>query len=106
MLTNDCGTGFSTGAEKDEPWDWNRCLNIVVQATLKESMIESYLAPLTALASRFFHSWSAWNRFKKMQLQVLKGAEECSDDDSNANYDGDEDFDVGGEGQPCLKQVL
>ena len=32
--------------------------------------------------------------------------EELSDDESKADYDGDEDFGGGGEGQPCLKQVL
>ena len=31
--------------------------------------------------------------------------EERSDDESDADYDGDEDFDVGGEGQPRLKKV-
>ena len=32
--------------------------------------------------------------------------EECSDDESDADYDGDKDSDVGGEGQPRLKKVL
>ena len=64
------------------------------------------LAPLTTLAWRFSKSWSAWNWFKKTQLQILQWAEELSDDESDVDYDGDEDFIVGGEGQPCLKQVL
>ena len=110
MLTSDCGSDVLAGVEKDELWDWNRCachcLNIAVQAALKEPMIEVCLAPLMALARKFSYSWSAWNRLKKMQLHVLKWAEERSDDESDANYDGDEDFDVGGEGQPRLKQVL
>ena len=72
----------------------------------EEPMIEGCLAPLTALACRFSASQSVWNRFKKMQLQILKRAEELSDDESDADYNGDEDFNVGGEGQPCLKQVL
>ena len=41
-----------------------------------------------------------------MQLQILQRAEELNDDESNADYDGDEDLVVVGEGQPCLKQVL
>ena len=110
MLTSDCGSDVLAGAEKDELWDWNRCachcLNIAVQAALKEPMIEGCLAPLTALAHRFSKSRSAWNRFKKTQLQILQRAEELSDDESDADYDGDEDFVVGGEGQPRLKQVL
>ena len=68
-------------------------------------MIEDCLAPLTALACRFSYSRSAWNRFKKTQLKVLKRAE-CSDDESEADYDGDEDFDFVGEGQPRLNKVL
>ena len=69
ILTSDCGSDVSAGAEKEELWDWNRCvchcLNIAIQATLKEPMIEGCLAPLTALARRFSYSRSAWNRFKK-----------------------------------------
>ena len=60
-------------------------------------MIEGCLAPLMALAHKFSYNHSAWNWFKKMQLETLKRAEEHSNDESNADYDGDEDFDVGGE---------
>ena len=46
MLTNDCGSDMSAGAEKDELWDWDRCachcLNIAVQAALKEPVIEVF----------------------------------------------------------------
>ena len=110
MLNSDCGSDISAEAEKDELWDWNlcacHCLNIAVQVALKEPMIEGCLAPLMALAHRFSKNRSAWNRFKKTQLQILQRVEELSDDESDADYDGDEDFIVGGEGQPCLKQVL
>ena len=104
MLTSDCGSNVQVGAEKDELWDWNRCachcLNIAVQAALKEPMVEVYLAPLTPFPRRFSKSWNAWNRFKKTQLKLLQWVEELSDDKSYAVDDGDEDFDVGGEGQP------
>ena len=110
MLTSDCGSNFLAGAQKDDLWDWNRCachcLNIGVQAALKEPMIEGCLPPLTALAHRFSYSWIAWNRFKKMQLKTLKRAEERNDDDGDADYNEDEDFNVGGEGWPRLKKVL
>ena len=36
-------------------------------------------------------------------MQILQWAEELNDDESDANYDGDEDFDVGGEGHPPLE---
>ena len=41
-----------------------------------------------------------------MQLQILQRVEELRDDDSDADYDGDKDFVVGGEGQPHFKQVF
>ena len=69
-------------------------------------MIEGCLAPLTALTRRFPKNRSAWNRFKKTQLQILQRTEELSDDENEEDYDGDKDFVVGGEGQPHLKQVL
>ena len=104
ILTSDCGSEVSVGAKKQELLYWNccacPCLNIAIQAALKEPMREGCLAPLTALPSRFSKNWSAWNRFKKTLLKILQWAEELSDDESDADYDGDEDFDVGGEGQP------
>ena len=42
----------------------------------------------------------------KTQLQIPKWEEERSDDERCVDYDGDEDFDVGGEGQPRLEKVL
>ena len=110
VLTSNCGSDVLAGVEKDDLWDWNHCachcLNIAVQATLKEPIIDDYLASLTALGRRFSYRWSAWNRFKKTQLKILKWAEEHSDDESKADCDGEEDFDFGGEGQPHLKKVL
>ena len=36
VLTSDCGSDVSTGAERERLWDWNwcacHCLNIAVQA--------------------------------------------------------------------------
>ena len=74
-LTSDCGSDVSAGAERDNLWNWDHCachcLNIAVQAALKENMIQECLAPLTALAHRFSKSWSTWNKFKKTEMEIL-----------------------------------
>ena len=105
VLTSDCRSDASVGATRDELWDSNRCachcLNIFVQATLKELTIENYLAPLMTLACGFSKNWSAWNRFKRTQMEVLNRQEEYIDDEREADFDGDEDFKVGGEGLPA-----
>ena len=110
VLTNDCGSDVSVGAERDRLWDWNRCachcLNIAVQAALKEEVVHECLAPLMALAARFSKSRSLWNKFKKTQMGILDWEEECSDDEGEADFDRDEDLEVGGEGEPCLKRVF
>ena len=59
-----------------------------------------------ALAARFYKSRSLWNKFKKTQMEILDREEERSDDEGEANFDGDEDLEVGGEGEPRLKRVL
>ena len=110
MLTSDCGSDVSARAQRDNLWDWNwcacHCLNIAVQATLKEEVIQECLASLTALARRFSKSQSTWNKFKKTKMGILDQQEERNKDEGEANCDGDEELDVGGEGQPCLKKVL
>ena len=110
MLTNDCGSDVSVRAERDNLWDWNHCachcLNIVVQAALKEEVMQECLAPLTALARRFSKSQSTWNNFKKTQMEILHQEEERKEDEGEADCDRDEDVEVGGEGQPRLKKVL
>ena len=101
---------MSAGAERDRLWDWNRCayhcLNVVVQVALKEEVVHECLEPLMALAARFSKSRSLWNKFKKMQIKILHREEEHSDDEGEADFDGDEDLEVGGEGEPRLKKVL
>ena len=110
VLTSDCGSDVSVGAERDRLWDWNRCachcLNIVVKAALKEEVIHKCLEPLMALAARFSKSRSLWNKFKKTQMDILDQEEEPNNDEGEADFDGDEDLEVGGEGRPYLKRVL
>ena len=80
MLTSDCGSDVSAGAERDRIWDWNRCachcLNIFVQAALKEEVVHDCLEPLIALAARFSKSRSLWNKVNKMQIEILHQEEE------------------------------
>ena len=110
MLTSNCGSAVSAGAKREHLWDWNRCachcLNIVVQAALKEEAVHECLEPLTALATRFSKSQSLWNKFKKTHMNILHWEEERSDDEAEADFDGYEDLEVGGEGEPRLKRVL
>ena len=110
VLTSDCGSDMWARAEKDELWDWNRCachcLNIVVQVAFKEPIIAGYVEPLTTLTCRLSKSRSAWNRSKKTQMEILNWEEGRSDDERKADFDRDEDFKVGGEGQPRFKKVL
>ena len=98
-------------AGRSTKWDTHHnsachCLNIAVQATLKEEVVHECLEPLIALAARFSKSQSLWNKFKKTQMEILDREEERSDDEGEANFDRDEDLDVGGEGEPRLKRVL
>ena len=105
VMTSDCGSDVSAGAERERLWDWNRCachcLNIGAQAALKEELVHECLEPLTALAARFSKSRSPWNKFKKTQMNILHREEERSDDEGEADFDGDEDLEVGGEGSPA-----
>ena len=104
MLTSDCGSDVSVGAERDRLWDWNQCachcLNQAVQAALKEEAVHECLEPLMSLAARFFKSRSLWNKFKKTLMEILDREEEHSDGEREANFDEDEDLEVGGEGEP------
>ena len=110
VLTSDCGSDVSAGAKRDRLWDWNRCachcLKIAIQAALKEELVHKCVEPLTALAARFSKSRSLRNKFKKTQMNILDWEEEGSDDEGEADFDGDEDLEVGGEGEPRLKRVL
>ena len=39
-------------------------------------------------------------------MNILDREEEHSDDEEEPDFDGDEDLEVGGEGEPRLKRVL
>ena len=81
-------------------------MNIAVQAGLKEEVVHECLEPLTALAAIFSKNRSLWNKFKKTQMGILHQEEEHNDDEGEADFDGDEDSEVGGEEEPRVKKVL
>ena len=86
------------------------CLSLLEHScsspALKEEVVHECLEQLTALTARFSKSQSLWNKFKKKQMKILDREEERNDDEGEADFDGDEDLEVGGEGEPCLKRVL
>ena len=65
---------------------------------LKVVVLHKCLELLTALAAKFSKSRSLWNKFKKTQMGILDREEERSNDEGEADFDGDEDLEVGGEG--------
>ena len=102
------------GAEKDELWDWNRCachcLNIAVQAALKETTDRGlFLAPLTTLglfATQILQEPECMESVQEDAAGNIELGGARSNDEREADFDGDEDFEVGGEGHPRLKKVL
>ena len=62
------------------------------------------LAPLTALVATFSKSRSLWNKFKKTQMEIPDREEEHNDNQGESDFD--ENFEVGGEGEHCLKKAL
>ena len=69
-------------------------------------MIHECLKPFTALAAIFSNSQSLWNKLKKTPMEIQDREEERNDDEGEPDLGGDEDLEVGGEGEPRLKRVL
>ena len=44
--------------------------------------------------------------FKKVQLEMLHREAECSDDEGDAGFDGEEGFSCDAQGKPQAKKVL
>ena len=110
VLTSDCGSDVSAGAEKDSLWDWNccacHCLNIAVQSALRRPCIQKYVEPLAELTRKFSRSRSLWKEFKKVQLEMLHREVECSDDECDADFDGEEGLSYDAQGKPQGKKVV
>ena len=70
VLTSDCKSDVSVGAEKDSLWDWNYCachyLNIAMQSAPRRPCIQKFVEPLVELACKFSKSKSLSMEFKKV----------------------------------------
>ena len=110
VLTSDCGNDVSAGAEKNSPWDWNRCachcLNIAMQSALKRPSIHKFVEPLVKLACKFSRSRSLWMEFKKVQLEMLRQEADCCDDEGDADFDGVEGLSCDAQGKTQVKNML
>ena len=51
-------------------------------------------------------AWSLWMQFKKVQLEMLHQEAECSDDEGDADFDGEEGLSCDARGKPQVKKVL
>ena len=98
------------GAERNSLWDWNHCachhLNIAMQSALKRPCIQKFVEPLVELAHKFSRSRSLWMEFKKIQLEMLHWEAECSDNEGDIDFDGEEGLSCDAQGKPQMKKVL
>ena len=110
VLTSDCESDVSVGAKRNSLWDWNCCachrLNIAVQSALKCPCIQKFVEPLVELTRKFSRTKSLWMEFKKVQLEMLHWEAECSDDEGDADFDGEEGLLCDAQGKPQMKKVL
>ena len=110
VLTNDCGSDVLAGAEKGNLLDWNRCVchcvNIFVQSALRCTTIQKFVEPLVELARKFSRSRCLWMEFKKVQLEMIHREGECSDDEGDADLDGEEGPSYNAKGKPQVKMLL
>ena len=79
-------------------------LNIDVQSTLKRPCIQKFVEPLVGLARKFSRSRSLWMDFKKVQLEMLHWEVECSNDEGDADFDGEEGLSCDVQGKPQVKR--
>ena len=57
--------------------------------------IQKFVEPFVELAYKFSKSRALWTKFKKVQLEMLHWEDECSDNEGNAGFDGDEELSCG-----------
>ena len=56
------------------------------------------------LARSFFRSKVLWKEFKKVQLEILHREAECSDDEGDVDFDGEEGLSCDAQGKPQAKK--
>ena len=79
-------------------------MNIAVQSALKRPCIQKFVGPLVELAHKFSRSESLWMEFKKVQLEMLHREAECSDDEGDADFDGEEGLSYDAQGKTQAKR--
>ena len=68
--------------------------------------MQKFVEPLVELAHKFSKSRSLWMQLKQVQLEMLHREGECSDDEGDDDFDGDEGFSCDAKGKPEVKKVL
>ena len=58
------------------------------------------------LARKFSRSRSLWMEFKEVQLETLHREAECSDDEGDVDFDGEEELSYDAQGKAQAKKVL
>ena len=77
-----------------------------MQSALKRPCIQKFVEPLMELARKFSRRRSLWMEFKEVQLETLHREAECSDDEGDADFDGEEGLSWDAQGKPQAKKVL
>ena len=72
----------------------------------ENSVIQKFVEFLVELARKFSRSRSSWMEFKKIQLEMLYRTDEFSDDEGEADFDGDEGLACDAKSKPQVKKVL
>ena len=77
-----------------------------MQLALKCPCIQNFVEPLVELARKFSRSRSLRMEFKKVQLEMLHRKAECSDDENDVDFHGEEGLSCDAQGKPQSKKVL
>ena len=77
-----------------------------MQSALKCPCIQKFAEPLVELARQSSRSRGLWMEFKKVQLEMLHQEGECSNDEGNAHFDGNEELSCDAKGRSQMKKVL
>ncbi len=91
-ITTDLGADISAGVERDERWDWNRCichcLNLAMTAACKVEAVASILHEMRSLASRLKRSPAEWSKFKEIQWEWIRENQAANTPEAESNEEG------------------